>query len=161
MTSELTLQGTGTLDIRDSIVHGAPRALHVPAGTCRVERTTVMGDSQVHVLDASESIFDGAVAVTDRFHGCVRYSRVPHGPPLPGTHQVTEKEVRFVTRDRNEPAYARLAADCDLLIARGAEDGSEMGAFHGARLAQRYEALARRLSEYTPAGLVTGICRLD
>jgi hypothetical protein len=162
MTSELVLQGKGSIAITDSIVHGAPRGLHVPDGTCRLERVTVLGDSAVHILDASESILDGALEVRDRFRGCVRYSRVPSGTPLPVTHQaVKDVPVRFVTRDRDDPAYARLAADCDLRIARGAEDGSEMGAFHGARLVQRYEALSRRLSEYTPAGLVTGICRLD
>jgi hypothetical protein len=36
-----------------------------------------------------------------------------------------------------------------------------MGAFHDVRLAQRYEGYRRRLEESTPAGLMTGIIRLD
>jgi hypothetical protein len=46
-------------------------------------------------------------------------------------------------------------------VLAGAEDGSEMGAFHDVHLALRYEGYRRRLEESTPAGLMTGIIRLD
>jgi hypothetical protein len=164
VTGGLELRGPGRLTVRDSVVDAGTdgRALLAPEGMCELERVTVLGRTEVLVLEASEVIFDGMVTVTDRFHGCVRYSRVPQGAVLPRRHRVVEGvEVRFVSRDGADPAHARLAEDCDPAITRGAEDGSEMGAFHHVRLLQRLEALARRLTEYTPAGLTTGITRLD
>jgi hypothetical protein len=160
----LELRGPGKLEVRDSVVAAGTdgRALLVPEGMCELERVTVLGSTRVLVLEASEVIFDGPVEVEDRFHGCVRYSRVPEGAVLPRRHRVVEGvEVRLVTRDPFDPAYARLAEDCEPALTRGAEDGSEPGAFHHVRLVQRLEALARRLTEYTPAGLTTGITRLD
>lgn len=163
VTGRLALRGPGQLTVKDSVVDaGTGTALLAEEGTCELSRVTVLGSTRVLVLEASEVIFDGPVEVTDRFHGCVRYSRVPEGAVLPHRHRVVEgTEVRFVSRDRFHPAHARLADDCDPALTRGAEDGSELGAFHHVRLGQRTEALARRLTEFTPAGLTTGITRLD
>lgn len=163
VTEGLELRGAGQLTVKDSVVDaGTGAALSAAEGTCELSRVTVLGSTQVLVLEASEVIFDGEVRVTDRFHGCVRYSRVPEGAVLPRRHRVVEgTEVRFVSRDRFDPAHARLAEDCDPALTRGAEDGSELGAFHLVRLGQRLEALTRRLTEFTPAGLSTGVTRLD
>jgi hypothetical protein len=163
VTAGLTLLGPGMLSVRDSIVGGgAGHSLLVQEGTCELARVTVFGRCSVRVLEATEVLFDGPVEVADRFRGCARYSRVPLDASLPRRHRlVLGTPARFVSRERNDPAYARLASDCAVALVRGAEDGSELGAFHGERLAQRYEALARRLREYTPAGLVTGILRMD
>ena len=164
LTGGLELRGPGKLQVRDSVVDAGTgaSALLVPEGLCELARVTVLGGTEVRVLEASEVIFDGPVKVEDRFHGCARYSRVPEGAVLPRRHRVVEGvAVRFVTRDPFDPAYARLAEDCEPAIAWGAEDGSELGAFHHVRLPQRLQALARRLTEYTPAGLTTGITRLD
>jgi hypothetical protein len=80
---------------------------------------------------------------------------------LPRRHRVTEDIPLFVTRDRTDPAHLRLSEVCPLSITRGAEDGSERGAFHGERFSQRGGALLTRLLEYTPAGLQTGLLRVD
>ncbi|MET0340074.1 MAG: hypothetical protein ABW252_03695 [Polyangiales bacterium] len=58
---------------------------------------------------------------------------------------------RFDSVRYGHPAYGRLSADCADAIARGAEDGSEMGVFHDVRQPQRLANLAARLSEYVPA----------
>ena len=59
------------------------------------------------------------------------------------------------------PVYARLSDDCAEEIVRGADDESEMGAFHDAFLPQRRDNLRRRLDDYTPAGMETGIFNAD
>jgi hypothetical protein len=171
--SAIELGGDGKLTIVDSIVDATgaiapagttgPRpALHTTGGgEIDLERVTTIGQTAVQILEASECIFTDVVTVADRFHGCVRFSRVGDPSVLPRRHAVTDAPVRFVSVDRRDPAYARLAADCDPRITRGAEDHSEMGAFHEVQLAPRSEALLRRLREYTPAGLVTGIVRRD
>ena len=44
---------------------------------------------------------------------------------------------------------------------RGAENGSELGAFAQTQAAARLAGFERRLAEFTPAGLATGVVRID
>jgi hypothetical protein len=55
------------------------------------------------------------------------------------------------------PTYCQLADACAVEISAGAEDESEMGAFHDLYQPQRVAALRTRLAEYTPAGCDTGV----
>ena len=162
-TAGLMLEGAGELHVSDSIVDAHPdAALRAPAGEIALDRVSVRGEVRVRALEASEVIFDGRVEVEDRFRGCVRYSRVTLDSLLPRMHRVAAgTPVRVVSRSRRDPAWWRLREDCDPAISRGAENGSEMGAFSQTMLAERMAGFARRLGEYTPAGLVTAIIRID
>jgi hypothetical protein len=162
-TAALALEGAGELRLADSIADAFPATvLRAPAGIVALDRVSVRGDVRVRAIEASEAIFDGRVEVQDRFRGCVRYSRVPADATLPRVHRVTVgTPIRVVSRNRRDAAWWRLREDCDPAIARGAENGSEMGAFGRTMLGQRLESFARRLGEYTPAGLLTGIVRID
>lgn len=64
---------------------------------------------------------------------------------------------RFTSTRYGHPAYCQLACDCADEIKRGAEDESEMGAFHDLYQPQREANLRARLDEYTPAGMEAGI----
>jgi hypothetical protein len=55
------------------------------------------------------------------------------------------------------PDYYQLADHCAKEIKRGADDQSEMGAFHDLYQPQREANLRARLEEYTPAGTDVGI----
>ncbi|MFF7454598.1 hypothetical protein [Kitasatospora sp. NPDC008115] len=55
------------------------------------------------------------------------------------------------------PDYGRFAAGCAPEITRGAEDRSELGAFHDLFQPQREDNLRARLAEYTPAGTDAGV----
>jgi hypothetical protein len=55
------------------------------------------------------------------------------------------------------PVYCQLALNCPEEILRGADDESEMGAFHDLFQPQRAINLRARLDEFTPAGMETGI----
>ncbi len=55
------------------------------------------------------------------------------------------------------PTYCQLAHTCAEEITRGADDESEMGAFHDLYQPQRAANLRARLDEYTPAGMEAGI----
>ena len=55
------------------------------------------------------------------------------------------------------PGYFQLADSCAEEIKRGADDRSEMGAFHDLYQPQREANLRARLEEYTPAGTDVGI----
>jgi hypothetical protein len=166
VTAGLVLNGPGVIQVFDSVIDagagGGAAAVTAADGRLEVDRTTVFGTVDVFVLEASEAIFNDDVTVTNRFEGCVRYSRVTSASVLPRRHRVVvDTPARYVSVNRRHPAHARLSERCDRSILRGAEDGSEMGAFHDVQHALRYEGFFRRLVEYTPAGLTTGIIRVD
>jgi hypothetical protein len=173
ITGPLLLTGDGELAITESIVDPGDRAaaaIVAREGAASVDRCTVMGTTEVGILEGSESIFRGVTTVLDRFRGCIRFSRVELGSVLPARHRVVPEldaaspaaiEPRFVSIDRQDPAYARLAESCDPAIRFGAADGAELGAFHDELWPVRREAVLRRLTEYTPAGLTPGLIRMD
>lgn len=63
----------------------------------------------------------------------------------------------FTTSRFGQPAYLQLHASCPVEIRTGAEDGSEMGLFHGLGQAQREANLRARMEEYLRFGLESGI----
>jgi hypothetical protein len=60
-------------------------------------------------------------------------------------------EPEFDSVRYGTPTYCRLANTCAVEITTGAEDQSELGAFHDLYQAQRAANLTTRLNEYTPA----------
>jgi hypothetical protein len=66
-------------------------------------------------------------------------------------------EPEFNAVRYGNPTYCQLADACATEISAGAEDESEMGAFHDLYQPQRAANLRARLSEYTPAGTDAGI----
>lgn len=63
----------------------------------------------------------------------------------------------FTSTRYGTPAYCRLDRSTAGEIRRGADDESEMGAFHHLFQPQREAILSARLQEYTPADAVAGI----
>lgn len=66
-------------------------------------------------------------------------------------------QPRFNSNRYGRPGYCQLADPCPEEITRGADDESEMGAFHDLYQPQRAANLRARLDEYTPAGMDVGI----
>ena len=66
-------------------------------------------------------------------------------------------QPQFSTRRYGTPGYGQLATTCADEIKRGADDESELGAFHDLYQPQREANLRARLDEYTPAGSNAGI----
>jgi len=64
---------------------------------------------------------------------------------------------QFTSRRFAEPGYAQLSLSCAVDITRGAEDESEIGAFHDLFQPQREISLRARLAEYTPAATDAGV----
>ena len=65
-------------------------------------------------------------------------------------------EPEFTSVRYGDPGYAQLHLHAPLQITRGAEDGSEMGAFCHLKQPQREGNLRLRLTEYLPFGLEPG-----
>lgn len=151
-----------------------------------IARCTVLGEIQVHAIDLAEnSIFNGIIFVARRQQGCMRFCYVMPDSRTPRRYncqpdlveqivtQQTELQPQqleakqLVARNRVQPqfnstrygtpTYCQLALTCAEEIKRGADDESEMGAFHNLYQPQKEANLRIRLDEYTPADIEIGI----
>ncbi|HJV62402.1 MAG TPA: hypothetical protein VJ743_15750 [Albitalea sp.] len=151
-----------------------------------IRRCTVFGIVDVHAMPLGEnSLFSGCVNVARRQIGCMRFCHVPVECRTPRRYrcqpdgviaavkarlpddaakqaseiadETLRVEPQFTARRYGKPAYAQLGLDCAAEITRGADDESEMGAFHDLFQPQREANLRTRLAEYTPAGMAVGL----
>jgi hypothetical protein len=138
----------------------APNDRHAHA-VFSARRVTVFGAVRTHAVNLVEnSILMGEVCVARRQQGCIRFCWLLPGSRVPGqfhcepAHSNDPVRVipRFTSTRYGTPGYGQLAPWCPDEISRGAEDGSEMGAFHDLFQPQREDNLRARLDEYTPAG---------
>jgi hypothetical protein len=163
---------------------GAPGYAHAHA-LVTILRCTVFGIVDVHAVELAEnSIFSACVNVARRQLGCMRFCYIQPGCRTPRryhcqpdqvaqavTERITDPVARdaeiaferlrvqphFTSKRYGKPGYAQLALSCPEEIARGADDESEMGAFHDLFQPQRAANLRARLDEFTPAGMDAGI----
>jgi hypothetical protein len=150
-----------------------------------IVRSTVFGIVDVHAMQLAEnSIFTSCVNVARRQIGCMRFCYVPAGCRTPRRYSCQPDGVIAAVKERivdpvkraseianeqlrvrpqfnadlyGKPQYAQLAETCAVEIVRGADDGSEMGAFHDLFQPLREANLRARLEEYTPADMDIGI----
>ncbi len=163
---------------------GAP-GYSVAHATLTIRRSTVFGVVDVHAVELAENcIFNDCVNVARRQIGCVRFcyvSPVCRTPrryhcqpdlvrreatarvvdPARRAAELAREELRvapqFTSVRYGTPGYAQLARECADEIRRGADDESELGAFHDLFQPQREASLEERLDEFTPAGMDVGI----
>jgi hypothetical protein len=165
---------------------GAPN-LPLAFSRLSVTRSTVIGDVNTHAIRLGENaIFMGLIRVGRRQLGCMRFCYVTPGsrtpsryhcqpdmaiaalneidPPLTAPEKAMRREAEahrvrpgFNSLRYGKPTYCQLSFDCPEEITRGADDESEMGAFHDLFQPQRTANLRARLDEYTPADLEAGI----
>jgi len=156
------------------------RTLPAAFATATFLRCTVFGQVLTHsIARAENTLFTGTVRVARRQAGCVRFSHVPAGSrtprryhcqpdlavqalgPMPPEQDRALAQARmapvFNSQRYGEPAYGQLASACAQEVRRGADDESEMGAFHDLFQPQRAANLRARLDEFIPAGMEAGI----
>lgn len=154
--------------------------------TAALVRTTVFGTVTVQAISLAEnSILEGRVDAARRQTGCVRFCSVLPNSRTPRRFQCQpdlvdaavdavldlSQEARSRTRDSERlrvrpafnsvrygtPDYCQLSVACAVEIAQGADDESEMGAFHDLYQPQRAAALRAGLDEYSPAGVDSAV----
>jgi hypothetical protein len=163
---------------------GAPGYAHAHT-LLTILRCTVFGIVDVHAVESAENcIFGACVNVARRQVGCMRFCYIQPGCRTPRRYRCQPDQVelavreeiadpverdgevarerlrvrpQFTTKRYGTPAYAQLALSCPEEITRGADDESEMGAFHDLFQPQRAANLSARLDEFTPAGMDAGI----
>jgi hypothetical protein len=156
-------QATGfvrRLEIRDSIVQStqaATPALDLPASTVDVQRVTVFGSVEANRLVASEALIDGTADVTNTQDGCFRYSAARQGSRVPRAYEsffFADHGHFFTSRRFGDPGYGQLSETAPAEIARGAENGSEMGVWSGLLGPIRQDGLHMKVDEFAPFGLI-------
>lgn len=97
--------------------------------------------------------------------GCVRFSFLPFNSIAPrrfhcqpdSADSARRLAPRFSSLNYGQPAYGQLSISTAESIRRGADDESEMGAFHHLYAPQRDRNLHIRLREYLRVGLEAGL----
>lgn len=158
---------------RDAVAYAAPDGT-AAGGALTVEASTVVGRVRTAALrGASNAIFlaragagwTAPVESSRVQEGCVRFSFLPAAAKVPRRHRcvpaVAADEARvtplFASLRYGDPDYALLSPRCPGEVRTGADDGSEMGAFHHQNQPRREANLRLRLDEYLRFGLEAGI----
>jgi hypothetical protein len=151
---------TMTDAILDATVSGGPALAFFPGETI-LRRVTVLGSLDVERLDASEAIITGPVDVTDTQNGCFRFSAARAGSRLPHPYRafVLGDVHLFTSTTFGHPAYVQLAEGAPIEVSRGAENGSEMGAWSSLIEPIRLDSLVRKVDEFLPFGLIPCVVR--
>jgi len=159
----IRVQGEGLVErliLRDSILQSldsAQPALDLGAGSACLERVTVLGAVSVQQLQAMDSLITGLITVVDTQSGCFRFSAAPPGSRLPHpyrTYPLTDANAIFTSRRFGHPAFAQLSEAAPVELQRGAENGSEIGAYSGLLNPILLDSLKTKVEEYLPFGLI-------
>jgi hypothetical protein len=163
-TSDTDPCSVGKLIIRDSIVQSLDPGVNgitTRIGEVHLERVTVFGDVEVNRLFATEALIQGSVMVTDNQHGCFRFSATNQGadvrlPPQYESHLIEGgiPNHYFVSRRFGDPGYGQLSGTVPQVIVRGAENGSEIGAFSSLLSPVKLDSLKAKVNEFMPFGLI-------
>jgi hypothetical protein len=138
---------------RDSILG----SIELPRAEADLRGVTVLGPVTALRLHASETLVAGAADVADTQAGCFRFSAAPAGGRLPRpyrSHVLDAARPIFRSRRFGDPGYAQLSEAAPRGLLRGAEDGSEIGAFWSLRNPVRADSLRAKVDEFLPFGLI-------
>ncbi len=161
--SRIFTQGDGIIEnlkVQDSILHAtdsSKNAVQLSPGEATLNRVTVFGQVDVNRLWASEALITGVVDVTDTQEGCFRFSAAPGASRLPRpyeSHTLTDAAHIFTSRRFGQPGYGQLSSTAPPEFARGAENGSEIGAFSSLLNPIKFDSLRTKINEYMPFGLI-------
>ena len=150
----------GLVELADSVVEpddpadDASLALDALRVTVDAARVTVAGAVRCQRLWSTDSLFLHEVRVTDNQSGCFRFSAAPAGSRLPHPYEsaTTPATNLFTTGLFPRPGYRQLLRSVDPAIGRGAENGSEMGAYSAELGPISFDSLQAKVAEYLPIG---------
>jgi hypothetical protein len=183
ITGPLRIRSSSSVTIESSIVDsGSPSEIAYADETCTgsggaltVTNTTIIGQVHTRLIElASNTIFDAVVQLGSTWNapvtadqlqqGCVRFSYVPPGSRVPrpyncypGPNTVAPLVPAFTSRRFGDAGYCQLARLSGTAILQGADDGSEMGAYHDLHQPQRIANLQVMLQDNLRFGLESGI----
>jgi hypothetical protein len=169
ITGPIDLHGSGMIEklsVRDSIVQSidsTAAAIDAPSSDVRLERVTLLGPEEhttvmrADTLFATEALINGVVNVADTQGGCFRFSAAVSNSRLPRSyesHSINDTGHFFTSIRFGDPGYAQLTESAPAEIRRGAENGSEIGAFCSLLNPIKQDDLLTKIGEYLPFGLI-------
>ena len=167
-------QSRGSLQMSDSALasdQNVGPTLEAEGLDASVDRCTILGHARIKSIDATNTIFDGAVFAIRRQKGCLRYCYAPPGP-VDGEEVRTPRRYRcqpdltlagataapaYIDTDMYEPTFAMLHARTPSGILRGGEGDVAMGVFSAEAEALRIANLETLFANYLPFELEAGI----
>jgi hypothetical protein len=128
-------------------------------GALRLEQVTVVGRILADVLElvSNSLLLGGPAEARRRQTGCVRFSYVPPGSRTPRRHQPRRGAPVMTSVRYGDPGYCQVHDASAADIRSGADDESELGAFHHVHLPRREAHLRARLDEHLRFGLEAGV----
>jgi hypothetical protein len=150
-----------TLTMRNTIVDGTnpapPVVLSQPRGLLDVRGCTVLGGIHAHQVEASELLCTGLIDVDDLQAGCIRFSAFALGSQVPRAYRcqtLTDTGALFTSVRFGDAGYCQLSDIAPDPIARGGEDGTEIGAFTTLLNPIKLDSLRAKVDEFLPFGLI-------
>ena len=155
-------------DTDDLSAGGSLRAVNTTiVGKVHAGRMPLISNAVLFARLAEGDAWEVPVRSARRQIGCVRFSALPAEAYTPRRYRCLpdlapegEKgwaQPQFTDMAYGRPAYMQLSRAIYPGIARGADDESEMGAYHDLFAPQRVANLKLRLEEYLPVGLEAGV----
>jgi hypothetical protein len=163
ITGPIRLAGSGTVEnilVQDAIVQSispAVAAIDLPASNAQMFRATLFGAVNFDRLYASEALITGLATVTDTQDGCFRFGAALTGSRIPQSyesHFIDDIPHYFTSRVFGHYAYAQLSQSAPGFLLRGAENGSEIGAYSSLLNPILLDSLKAKEDEFLPFGLV-------
>jgi hypothetical protein len=147
------------LSVSDSILQVAPGhpAIALGPGKVTLARVTVLGDLALDRLYATETLIVGEAMVADTQWGCFRFSAALAGSRLPHPFASTELAVGAIVLASTrfgDADYCQISDAAAQSIRRGAESGSEIGAFSALNSPIMLDGITAKVTEYMPFGLI-------
>jgi hypothetical protein len=176
--ADVTMQDTIVDAGPTGVAYASTDAVPAGGGPLEAQACTVLGRVHARVLDllsnsvvlaavpaGEEADWPGPVLADQRQRGCVRFSYLPAGSRTPRRYRCVPEsdldasELRPVLTSARygDPAYCQLERRTPRAVWRGADDESEMGAFHHLFQPQREAYLEARLADYLRFGLEAGL----
>jgi frataxin-like iron-binding protein CyaY len=124
--------------------------------------TAIVVEAQSEHVDVWLGAADGSIRHSGdgRFEDrTMQWRTIHHGRQrLAKKFQVVNQiQPSFTSNTYGQPGYGQLSEHCPAVIRRGAEDSSEMGAFHSLKQPQRESNLRDTLNEYVRFGMTADI----
>ncbi len=151
-------------DVNDPVIYARNTlfdSLEAGSGLVELEYCTVLKKTLVRVINASDCIFNdlihrGGATFPAPVKGCIRYSAVKAGQ-LKGVKmtfaRLSREPAVFFTDHFGDRSCGVLHPACPSSISQGAEDGTEMGAYHFFSLGLLAEAVQTKLKDFVQLGL--------
>ena len=150
--------------------------LNSPGASLHIEDSTIIGRVWAQAIRlASNSIFWAKLAKRDPWQapvlaqrtqvGCIRFSWLPANSITPRKYECLPAdsasqpalEPKFISLHFGNPGYGLLSGDVPIAIWKGADNGSQMGAFSQIQETEAITNIQIRYAENLPANLESGV----